>query len=80
MIAEVQLIRKVVALAHAGECVLARAHLDDAVRQGVPISPANLAKLRETISEVPEGAMLDPRDEFGWNELGATFSDIGKLR
>jgi tetratricopeptide (TPR) repeat protein len=80
VIEEILIVRKVIGLAHAGECELATACLEDAERRKIRIAPESMAQLRRVIAEVPPGAMLAPTDHFGWNEMGATLSDSGLHR
>ncbi len=76
---ELRVFQKVIALGQAGERDRALACLDEAQRGSTPISPNAVAQLRGFLDQCQEGTFAVPRDKIGWNDMGATLLDEGKL-
>ncbi|MGO8837924.1 MAG: hypothetical protein ACLQQ0_10915, partial [Limisphaerales bacterium] len=79
-IVEIELARKVVGLAQAGLRSLALACLNDTQRLAPPPSSQAVAQLRKLVEQFQEGQFVRPNDKNGWNELGATMMEAGKLK
>jgi len=70
---------KVVSLARAGQRDLALACLNDAQRLTPPPAPELIAQLRQFVDQLPEGKFAQPQDKNGWNNMGSTLMEAGKL-
>ena len=78
-LADTRLILKVVGLAQAGQRDQARACLEEAQRLDHPPASQLVAQLVQTIDQVPAGKIMAPRDKHGWNDMGGTLVEAGKL-
>ena len=79
LIEGIRLSKRIIDMAHAGERELALQALEEFSRLVPPPDAESVRGFRGIIDAVPKGKLAEPQDAIGWNNLGATFMDVGKF-